>query len=333
MPKLRNRRKGYVSLLFAGSIALAACGSSSASTTSTSSGASSTSSAPAVTTVNVAFDSNATALPAWVAQDEGIFAKNHLNVKFTTIQNLSTLPGTLGNTYDIVLSTPTELVSAAASGLPVVEVSGSSIDTPTNPTGEVVVSPTSGITSLASLEGKSVGTLTLNGTLTYALEYDLLTHHLNPKGIKLVVMSGPTEGDNLKANNVPAVISVPPFITALTKAGNKALLNPYDAVGSSLASIFWIGDKTWAAKNPTAVKEFVTSLNQAQTYINSNGQTARQVLAKYTGLPLAVVQNFTLPVFDTALRPADLSKWETVLQKLGVVKNPPSVSSLLVSSK
>ncbi|NNN19990.1 MAG: ABC transporter substrate-binding protein [Acidimicrobiaceae bacterium] len=328
MPNSKSRRN-IVSLLAVGSIALAACGSSSSSPAS-SSGSPTTSAAPAITTINVAYDPNATALPAWIAQDEGIFAKNNLKVNFTKIQNLSTLPGTLGNTFDIVLSTPTELISAAASGLPVVEVSGSSVDSATNPASALVVSPTSGIQTLADLEGKTVGTLTLNGTLTYALEYDLFTHGLNPKGIKFVTMAGPTMVDNLKANNVPAVLAVPPFITALVKAGNTELLKPYDAVGSSLASIFWIADSTWTSKNPTAVKEFVNSLNQAQTYISANDQTARSVLAKYTGLPVSVIQSFTFPVFNTALRPQDLTSWENVMVKLGVIKNPPPVSSLQV---
>ncbi len=322
-------RRAVVSPIAICSIVLAACGSSSSSTAG-SSGSSTTSSGSSVTTVNVAYDPNATALPAWVAQDEGIFAKNNLKVNFTKIQNLSTLPGTLGNTFDIVLSTPTELISAAASGLNVVEVSGSSVDTPTDPASAVVVSPASGIHSLADLEGKSVGTLTLNGTLPFALKYDLFTHNLNPNGIKLVTMAGPTMVDNLKANNVSAVIAVPPFITALVKAGNIQLLNPYDSVGSTLASIFWIASGDWAAKNPTVVKEFVNSLDQASTFISANDQTARSILAKYTGLPVATVQSFTFPVYNTDLRPGDITKWEHVMVALGVLKNPPAVSSLQV---
>lgn len=323
----RTLRRSAIPLIAASTLALAGCGSGSSASASGSAGGSGT------TTINVAFDSNATALPAWVAHDEGIFAKNHLKVNFTKIQNLSTLPGTLGNTFDIVLSTPTMLVSAATKGLPVIEVSGSSLDTPTNPTGAVVVSPSSGITSLSDLEGKSVGTLTLNGTLSYSLEYDLYQHHLNPGGVRLVVMAGPTLQDNLKAKNVPAVIAIPPFIAALTKAGNKQLLNPYDAVGSSLASIFWIGSKNWANSHPTAVNEFVTSLNQAQTWIHGHNSAARQILATYTGLPASVVATFTLPVFNTALRPGDLAKWEHVMITLGKVKNPPSAQSLMFTGK
>ena len=106
-------RRAVISPIAIGSIVLAACGST-GSSTSSSNQSSTTSSGSSITTVNVAYDPNATALPAWVAQDEGIFAKNNLKVNFTKIQNLSTLPGTLGNTFDIVLSTPTELISAAA---------------------------------------------------------------------------------------------------------------------------------------------------------------------------------------------------------------------------
>lgn len=331
MSRFKANHLAIASIISISSIVLAACGSASSTSSSSKSTSTTGSSSAATTVVNVAFDPNATALPAWVAQDKGIFAKNHLDVKFTKIQNLSTLPGALGNTFNIVLSTPTELLSAAKSGLPVVEVSGSSIGTPTNPTGEVMVSPTSGIHSLADLEGKSIGTLTLNGTLTYALEYDLLIHKLNPKGIKLVTMAAPTMADNLKAGNVPAVITVPPFITALKKAGNIPLLNPYDAVGSKLASIFWIGSSSWAKQHPQAIKEWVTSLDQAQTYIAQNDTAARAVLVKYTGLPEAVIKNFTLPIYNTSLRPNDLARWATVMQKLGIIANPPSISSLMVN--
>lgn len=284
--------------------------------------------------MNVAFDSNSTALPAWVAQQEGIFAKNHLMVNFTTIQNLSTLPGTLGNTFDIVLSTPPELIAAATRGLGVVEVSGSSLDTPQDPTGEVIVDPKSGVTDLASLEGKSVGTLTLNGTLTYSLEYDLYLHHLNPQGMHLVVTSGPTLEDNLKAGNVQAVISIPPFTGVLAKAGYKELFDPFSAVSSApnvpLAGIFWIGSKSWATSHPTAVKEWTTSLNEAQTYIKNNPAQARSVLATYTKLPASVVKSLPLPIFDTALRPSDIGRWETAMNALGLLPDPPGPSSLVV---
>lgn len=286
--------------------------------------------------MNVAFDTNDTALPAWVAQQEGIFAKNHLKVNFTTIQNLSTLPGTLGNTFDIVLSTPPELIAAAARGLGVVEVSGSSLDTPQDPTGEVIVDPKGGITGLADLEGKTVGTLTLNGTLTYSLEYDLYLHHLNPKGMHLVVTSGPTLEDNLKGGNVQAVISIPPFTGVLAKAGYKELFDPFSAVSSApnapIAGIFWIASKSWAASHSTAVKEWTTSLNEAQTFIKTNATQARSVLATYTKLSASVADGLELPLFDTALRPSDIGRWETAMKALGLLPNPPATSSLVVNS-
>lgn len=289
-----------------------------------------------MTTVNVAFDTNDTALPAWVAQDEGIFAKNHLKVNFTTIQNLSTLPGTVGNSFDIVLSTPPELIAAAAKGLGVVEVSGSSLDTPQQPTGELIADPKSGITGLSNLEGKSVGTLTLNGTLTYSLEYDLYLHHLDPKGMHLVVTSGPTLEDNLKGGNVQAVISIPPFTDVLAKAGYKELFDPFMAVSGGpttpIAGIFWIGSKSWANSHPTAVQEWTNSLNQAQDLIKSNPAQARTVLAKYTQLSAPVVNNLTLPIYDTSLRPDDIGKWETAMKALGLMPNPPATSSLVPKS-
>jgi len=323
-----QRGSALAAFVAIGTMTLAACGSSHSSAPTSSAGSSS-----AMTTVNVAFDTNDTALPAWIAQDEGIFAKNHLKVNFTTIQNLSTLPGALGNSFNIVLSTPPELIAAAAKGLSVVEVSGSSLDTPQKPTGEVIVDPKSGITDLAGLEGKSVGTLTLNGTLTYSLEYDLYEHHLNPKGMHLIVMSGPTLEDNLKAGNVQAVISIPPFTDVLAKAGYKELFDPFTAVSGGptipIAGIFWIGSKSWANSHPQAVQEWTNSLNQAQNFIKTNPTQARSVLAKYTKLPATVVNHLNLPLYNTSLRPKDIGKWEKAMKALGLLPNPPSTSSLV----
>src|ERR1700754_4451056 len=111
-------------------------------------------------TLRIAHNSNAAALPVQEAIKEGLFAKHQLKVEFTKVENIGTLPGTLGRSFDIALSVPTTVIAAAQQGIPVAQVSGAAIDVEDNPTGFVIGSKRSGVTNVKQLAGKTLGVLT-----------------------------------------------------------------------------------------------------------------------------------------------------------------------------
>lgn len=80
------------------------------------------------TKLRVASVISAAWLPLWVAKDEGIFARNNLDVEIVTIQNLSTTIGALGRQFDISGATPIDMIKAGSSGLDVVGISGNTIE-------------------------------------------------------------------------------------------------------------------------------------------------------------------------------------------------------------
>ncbi|HEY0450305.1 ABC transporter substrate-binding protein [Actinophytocola sp.] len=261
-------------------------------------------------TLRIAHNSNAAALPVQVAIAEGIFAKHNLTVEFTKVENIGTLPGTLGRSFDVALSVPTTVIAAAQQGIPVTQVSGATLDVENNPTGFVIGSKRSGVTDIKQLAGKTLGVLTETGTTHTATKAWLKQEGVDPASVKIVQVDGPAQADQLAAGRVDAVETVMPFATNVLRDENAVNLgDPYLKLAPELSAILWIAKQDFAARNAGVLKDFRAALDEAQRFIKANDPRAREVLKKYTGLPDAAIKAAVLPTYTTEIRPDDLKVW------------------------
>src|SRR3954453_22594566 len=145
------------------------------------------------TTIRVASNSNSTALPFWVAKDQGFFEDQGLKVEYTKIENIATLPPALGSSFDIVLSTPTLAISSTAQGIPVVEVAGSSVESSENPGSFLMAGPGSGITDVSQMGGKTLGVLNETGTLHVATMDWMKQEGVDLDSVNVVQVDGPAQ--------------------------------------------------------------------------------------------------------------------------------------------
>ena len=279
-------------------------------------------------TVRIASNSNASALTAWVAIDKGIFKKHGINVKYTKVENVGTLPPALGKSFDVVFVTPVQAIAAAAQGIPATEISGSSLDTKKDPNSYLMVKKGSPIKSLKDMAGKTIGVLTEVGTLHYATLNMLKQAGVAPSSIKIKQVDGPTQLDQLNAGRVDAVETLAPFSQQLRQAGATSLGTPFASLGNQISVIWWAADDDWAKKNATKVKAFQASLKEAEQYIKDHDAEARKVLEKYSGFPAAVVKDFPLPDYDASVRPADIGTWLKTMQDVAGFKGKVDVSKL-----
>lgn len=260
-------------------------------------------------TLRVASNSNATALPFWVAQEKGIFEKNGLNVEYTKIENIATLPQALGTSFDIVLSTPTLAISSTSQGIPMVEVSGSSVDSDANPASFLMVDGSKGITDVKQLAGKTIGVLNETGTLHIATLYWLKKEGVDIESLNIVQVDGPAQADQLRRGRVDAVETVTPFSSQIESVGGKSLGTPYRSMAQEITPIYWASRKDWADTHGNEIDRFVASLNEAQQFIAANDAEAREILQEQTGYSDEVVANLALPTFNTEVRPQDVALW------------------------
>ncbi|HVA39092.1 MAG TPA: ABC transporter substrate-binding protein [Candidatus Binataceae bacterium] len=283
--------------------------------------------------VRVVYVPVATWLPAWVAFDKGLFAKNGLQVTFTQVQNTGILPGTVGKQFDLAPTTATDLLHAAASGLDVVGVAGETVDLSSNQTVQIMVRADSNIKSAKGLEGKRIATPSLGAVMHVATLNWMKMHKADPGTLVPVEVPFPAMMDQLKAGRVDAVEALQPFVGQMRAAGYKALGDPLLSVGDPVLFPFWMAQGQWARTHRDVIEKWIASLTEAAQYIKTNDRDARTILAKYTHLPAPIAEKVPLPTYRFALAPKQLEVWLKVLQSQGTMKQPLDVDKLVVTAK
>lgn len=272
------------------------------------------------TLVRIAFVPATTGLLLNVADQQGFFADNGLEVELTPAQNISEIIPALGQQFEISLGTSTDLIRAADGGLDVVQISGNTISTEDNPFAQVITRPDTGIESVTDLEGRTVAAPTLSGVIHIAVRFWAQQEGIDPESIRGVQVPPPNHPDQLASEQVDAVEALEPFASGLLAQGNVSLGNPFAAIRLPLATNFWMANGEWARANPDVVEDFGTALAQAKEFVESgddNEATARQILQEYTGMPPQVAETVPLPTFDLDVRVDDLGAWIEVLRELG----------------
>ncbi len=104
--------------------------------------------------------------------------------------------------------------------------------------------------------------------------------------------------DQLKAGRVDAVEALQPFVGQMLAAGYKSLGDPLLSVGDPVLFPFWMAETNWAQANRGVIKRWIASLEEALKMIKADDAMAREVLAKYTGLPAPIVARIPYPHYQ-----------------------------------
>lgn len=286
-----------------------------------------------LTPIRAAYVPVATWLPAWVAKDEGIFAKHGLDVTLKPTQNLSLLPGTVGHQFDFAASTAPDLIKAVAGGLDVVATAGESIETKQNPVMQLMVRGNSPIRGPKDLKGKTIAAPTLGAVMHVATLYWLKKNGVDPSSVRGVEVPFPNMADQLKAGSVDAAEGLVPFTTAMKAAGDRSLGDPMLAVGKKVLFPFWISQGAWARSHKPIIKAWIASLKEGKKYMDAHPKKARAILGKYSHLPPAIVNKVPLPTYRFTIKPKELAVWVDVLNDLGQLSGPVDKSKLVVTAQ
>jgi NitT/TauT family transport system substrate-binding protein len=269
------------------------------------------------TELRVAYIPVVTWLPMMVANDAGIFAKNGLAVTLTKFPNITNLPQTLGKQFDLAPTTAPDLLNAVANGLNIAAVAGETLETATNKSFQVIVRADSGINSPKDLSGKRLASPGIGSVMHIAVLHWVKLAGGDPSTVSGVEVPFPNMMDQLKAGRVDAAEPLEPFVSQMLGAGFKSLGDPLLAVSDPVLFPFWIADADWARAHRDVLKRWVASLEGGLQIIKTDDKTARAVLAKYSGLPEAVVTRIPMPDFNFKITPAQLDVWRKVLIEQG----------------
>lgn len=307
------RAATMAALVMVGAVTLTACGGGGASGATAGAGGSASAQK---TTVRMALNNTTDSLAVVVAQKQGYFAKHGLDVRTTTTNDITLIPGLLGKQYDIGFTVAPILIRAASSGLGVVAISGNNGDSPKDLVLQVYVRD--GITNVSQLAGKRIGAPTLTGNLNIATKAWLSANGVNPANEQFVQVSTPNMLDQLKAGQVDAVELIYPFINVAKQEGLTSLGDPERVLSKDyVGGTYWAASTSWATSHASAVANFRAALTEADTWIADHGDAAYRVAADYTKLSLQDAKASPLGAYTTDISAADLRTWGNAMEKFG----------------
>lgn len=322
--------------------AAVACGSSSSS--GSSSGSSSSSGAQAVTSTTVLLDwfPNPDHIALYLAQKDGDFTKQHLNVTFQSPSNSTDALKlvSLGQ-VPLAISYEPETITAATDGLNVTAVAAM-IPTPLN---SLIISGKSGVSSPAGLSGKTVGT---DGDPVSAqmLKAVLKKDNISLNQIKLVTVN---EGlvPAMVSNKVSAIISGYRNVEGIQLAslGLNPKVYPVETLGvPNYDELVIIANKSKLASDAayrTMVKEFLAGLGQGAAAAQANPAAALAAITPvakgYSPALLKKMVYATAPLLHNqdGFGAMSVSEWQSFanwMKSDGLITKPVQASSVVNTS-
>jgi putative hydroxymethylpyrimidine transport system substrate-binding protein len=344
MTAVRSGRRRGALIIGAAAVmsAAVACGSSSSSS-GTSSSSSSSGSAMTNTTVLLDWFPNPDHIALYLAQKDGDFTKQHLNVTFQSPSNSTDALKlvSLGQ-VPLAISYEPETITAATDGLNVAAVAAM-IPTSLN---SLIISGKSGVSSPAGLSGKTVGT---DGDPVSAqmLKAVLKKYNMSLNQIKLVTVN---EGlvPAMVSNKVAAIISGYRNVEAIQLAslGLNPKVYPVDTQGvPNYDELVIIANKSKLASDPAyraMVKKFLTGLGQGAAAAEANPAAALAAITPvakgYSPALLKKMVDATAPLLHNpdGFGAMSVSQWQSFanwMKSDGLITKPVQASSVVNTSQ
>jgi ABC-type nitrate/sulfonate/bicarbonate transport system substrate-binding protein len=333
-PATANSRHTYKWIISTAAVAaagllLAACSSSSSGT---SAGSNSGASSGDAISVTVAQAPTPNAVYMIVAEKQGFFTKNHLNVKVVNVTNLSLLPAAVASgQYNFAVTVSPLFLSARSHNLPVVATAGGAMEGNAAHDVDVIVPDSSSITSLAGLGGKKVGTAAVQGNQSLCLQWAMRQKGANPKSMSLAAVPFTDQQAQLASKQIDAALMEPPQSTALIGKGYRSLGDPCLSIGLPQAGAFLMSNNSWASSNATAIKDMQNAIAEAGQWMSANKSAMPALLSAWAGTPADAAKAYVVPqVVGTPPTKSDLDRWSKALVTLGVLTTAPDLSAAIV---
>jgi len=286
--------------------------------------------AAAQTKLNLGYTQANAFMAAFVAKDEGFFAKRGLDVTLQIVPQGSTIASAMaGGTLNAGTLTPPAFLLAVEGGIDAQVVAAATFQAKANPTIGVMAREGSNIKTAADIRGKRVGVPGLNGGNHIVMMKWLKNNGVDPKDVTVVETNFPQMGDLLKGGQVDVVVPVEPFISRIQQNGVGYLVAVPTITDSFLES-FYIMNRDFIQKNPKAAQDFREAIREAVAWIRQNEAEARKTQIIYLKLPEAAAQTIKLPTFAVDVKPQDMQFWIDLLKDFGVTKGTATTQQVLV---
>lgn len=306
--------------------------------------------APANAATDIVVGTNAVGTNASVqyAIDQGIFAKNGLNVSLKVSPSPPELVRNLaaGQIQFMYIPFANALTARTNGGLDIKIVAPANGISPndavrmkkdpvfakvTDPS-TICVDPAKGITRGRDLAGRTIAVGSRGGLSELAFSEYIRKDGGDPKTVKWTIASMQQGMDLVKKGLVDASYGTTPFNSYCESIGMKILTQAdfqIDPDGGPVAA--WITTAKYIAENPATVKAFQKSMYEANLQLRNkaNFEKFYQSASTLTRQPVDFFKTTKMPYYFTTITKADVQTTANALQRNGLVVKPVDVPGIL----
>lgn len=269
---------------------------------------------------------------AFVAKEEGLFEKNGLQVEFLPTGSNQTLVASLiAGSHQIVAVSPTVLLQAVDSGIDLVVVANCGVTAPRTAK-NVGLAVRVGVTidKPEDLAGKKIGTPSIGGTLDILFRQWLKQKKIAEKSVTFIEVPIPNTADVLKGGTIDAIIAGQPSLgRAVAQANGKVAFHFMSELPADLPYTTFVATRDWAKANAATIASFRTAFAQAADFIGKNQAKTREIVSKYTRLPLEVLSKIELPECEPTPTVAALDYFEKAMRDGGMLSGKIDTAGLI----
>jgi NitT/TauT family transport system substrate-binding protein len=333
---VRRAARGIAAVALMGVLSLgaAACGSSddSSDTGSTPASTGSATTSGEAAQLRIGYNPNPTNTTIIVADKQGFFKKNGLDVKLTPLEAAAAQMPALGKQFDLLTTTSYDVVRGKAQNLNPVVVQGETMEKPGLESSVLVVPKD--ITSVEQLKGKKIAVPSLAGGLYGSVVMQLAKAGIGPNDVKFIQVPFPNMLDQLKAGRVDAAVTIVPFDGQMLAEGFTKLPDPILAVTGNKETMTagWAADADWAADNQATIDKFKKAQEEALAWMKAHPDEAKQLLVTEFHLPQVAADHYPLlDYIDYEVTPEEFQGWIDSMEETGQIKegSVPDASALV----
>jgi NitT/TauT family transport system substrate-binding protein len=304
-------------------ICAAACSSSDASSAGTTGASGQTAS------LTVGIPPVISGADVYVAQAEGYFAKNHLNVSVKSLNGgAANVPAMEGGAIQIGESNVLSVIQGATRGIDEPCFSGANTDPPSGHYLSLVGK--AGVSSVKSLAGKTVAVNATAGVNQLLVDAYLTSQGVNPDLVSFISLQFPDMPDALSSGRVAAAMTSEPFTTIALGQGASLLTGtPLRSIPGTPTYSCWNASASWLSSHRRQASEFATAMAEADSYITAHPAQFRSIAASHLTISGSVLRTMSLPVFTDKLTMADITSWEKSAGQYHLTSGAPPSSSVL----
>ncbi|WP_345475491.1 ABC transporter substrate-binding protein [Microbacterium pseudoresistens] len=273
---------------------------------------------------------------AYAAQKLGFFEDHGLDVEFTYAANgQDILTAISSGSLNLGLAIPGTAMTANASGFDFVGVVQDQIAHEEGPdSGGLIVRTDSGISSLADLEGRSLAVNATGANQVYvSIVKTLEDAGVDVSKVQFQEIPFPQMPSVLEQGQVDAVAVVDPFTTMMLSDSAYTDLAWYyvEALPGMPLSTYW-GTREWVESHPDEVSAFNAAMTEAVEYLRANPDEARDLIAEFTGLDRALLDNMPDIQWSTEVSVETWEKLIDIYVQAGLLPEAVEVTDLLTAA-